>query len=90
MHSLKPNYFILPGDRKVKKRLSLVYIINKISNVMVVCPNTMQKERRGEGRKVGRSRRQGGERKKEGGKKGRKKERKGKEKTSSLCMSSKI
>ena len=62
-----------------------MYIINKLSNVMVVCPNTMQKER-GEGRKVGRSRRQGGERKKEGGKEGRKR----KEKTSSLCMSSKI
>ena len=50
-----------------------MYIINKLSNVMVVCPNTMQKERTGEGRKVGRSRRQGGERKKEGGKEGRKK-----------------
>lgn len=64
-HSLKPNYFILPGDRKgEKKRLSLVYIINKISNVMVVCPNTMQKERKGEGKKMGRSRRQGGKIKK--------------------------
>ena len=63
-----------------------MYIINKLSNVMVVCPNTMQKERRGEGRKVGRSRRQRGERKTEGGKEGRKR----KEKTSSLCMSSKI
>lgn len=37
-----------------------MYIINKISNVMLVCPNTMQKER-GEGKKVIRSRRQGGE-----------------------------
>lgn len=51
-----------------------MYIINKISNAMVVCPNTMQKERRGEGKKVGRSRRQGGERNKEGGEEGRKKE----------------
>lgn len=41
-----------------------MYIINKISNVMVVCPNTMQKERKGEGKKMGRSRRQGGKIKK--------------------------
>lgn len=55
-----------------------MYIINKISNVMLVCPNTMQKEReREEGEKKQETRRGDKEiRKKEEGKKERREGRK--------------